>query len=248
MNILGFVTDEYEREARLAPALFILLPAIFVAGILVPSLRVDSAWIVGSLALCGGLAVLRTVIRDRGKAIEKRLWSEWGGMPSVARLRHRDEIFPAEETAAFHAIATRKMGDLTMPTVAEEAADPEAADRVYARVSNWVLDNTRNKEKYALVVKHNIGYGFRRNMLGGKPIALAIDLVIIATCAVWMAISVGLFRREFSVDAIIWQQIAVLGVALVHFLLLAIIIKNSWVRAAADAFSVQLIRSLNTFT
>ena len=58
------------------------------------------------------------------------------------------------------------------PTQEEECKDPESADEYYAACVSELRRLTRDKEKFPLVHKRLVDYGFRRNMLGLKWIGI----------------------------------------------------------------------------
>lgn len=246
MNLLGFVSDPYEREARLIPALFACLPLIVLCGLFAPALRNESAWLLAVLVGCGGFALMRAIIRDRGKAVERTLWNDWGGMPSIARLRHRDQVFAPAETKSFHTKAASKIDGLTVPSADDEAANPAAADEAYAQMSRWILLNTRSAKDYPLILKHNIGYGFRRNLYGAKSVIIVLDLALILGASIWIAVEVGLLARSINVSALDWRHVAVLVLPAFHMMIVIFVITKAWVKQAADAFSEQLIGAFHT--
>ena len=246
MNLFGFVSDAYEREARLIPALFACLPLIILCGLLAPSLRTDAAWLLAVLAGGGGFAMMRAIIRDRGKSVEPKLWEQWGGMPSLARLRHRDPVFAPAETVSFHAKAVAKISGLTAPTPSDEAADPEAADVKYRQMSRWILSNTRSAKDHPLILKHNIGYGFRRNIYGAKPVILLLDAVLIIAAIAWILFAAGVPRVTFDLHSLDWRHAAALIVPALHMIFVSLVATKAWVKQAADAFSEQLIGAFHT--
>ena len=63
-----------------------------------------------------------------------------------------------------------------MSTKEEEAADPTAADGLYQSAIDWLLEQTRDTRKFGMLLNENIDYGFRRNLLGLKPIALVVSI------------------------------------------------------------------------
>ena len=246
MNLFGFVSDAYEREARLIPALFACLPLIVLCGLLAPSLRTEAAWLLAVFAGGGGFAMMRAIIRDRGKSVEPKLWKQWGGMPSLARLRHRDPVFAPAETVSFHAKAVAKISGLTAPTPADEAADPEAADEKYRQMSRWILSSTRSAKDYPLILKHNIGYGFRRNIYGAKPIILWLDAVLILAAFVWIGFVAGGPELSFNIQALNWKHAIALIVPALHMIVGSLIVTKAWVKHSADSFSEQLIGAFHT--
>jgi hypothetical protein len=59
-----------------------------------------------------------------------------------------------------------------MPTAAEEAANPEAADDAYIGATKRLRELTRGDKN--LLLKENIAYGFHRNMLAMRPTGVTV--------------------------------------------------------------------------
>lgn len=246
MNLLDFVSDTYEREARLVPALFVALPVLILCLLFIPGLKSEHSLLIALLAGGGGFALCRSVIRDRGKSIESDLWAEWGGMPSLARLRYRDEVFSDAETEWFHTKVAAHIEGLVSPKQEDEELDPDGTDAIYRQMSGWILANTRSIEKYPLVTKHNIGYGFRRNLLGGKPLAIGLDFCLIFLAICWIILEAGGLQRQVDLSALHWQHWLALGAPVLHLSIYSLVVTKAWVKQAADAFALQLIGSLRS--
>ena len=167
------ITDPYERQARLFPALLALLPLFIAVGSIYGPRLSALTNLVTVVIACGGLYLLAQVSRDRGKALEGKLFAEWGGKPSTQLLRHRDPSIETTTKARYHTFLSRKLGQ-ALPDSSQEAHDPKAADDVYQSCVRWLLNHTTDHERFRLLFKENISYGFRRNALGLKPIALLI--------------------------------------------------------------------------
>ena len=88
-------------------------------------------------------------------------------MRATILLRHRDNFFDSETKKRYHLDAQLRLG-MTMPTEAQEAADPKKADDAYGAVARRLRELTRTDK--GLLFKENTAYGFHRNMLGIKPI------------------------------------------------------------------------------
>jgi hypothetical protein len=247
MSLSSLISDPYEREARLAPALIVVMPIAAVVGLLFPEFRVSSGWLIGLLVSCGMLALFRSFIRDQAKKLELQMWDEWGGMPSVARLRHRDRYFDVVEKQSIRNNVALLVPDIQFPSEQEEKVNPQAADLVYRRASNWVLDNTRDTKEFPLVFKENINYGFRRNLLGGKGLALFLDFCLACfwVAVLWMR-HIG--EQDFaagigSVQSTEWLALVFMGA---HALFFATQVNKDWVKVSADNFSMQLLRATNS--
>src|SRR5260370_1731120 len=85
----AILPDRYSRNARLYPALLVILPVGICAVLLA---KAELSWIntlYASLAAIGGTYLFAQLARDPGKNREKQLFAKWGGMPSVTILRHQ---------------------------------------------------------------------------------------------------------------------------------------------------------------
>jgi len=164
LSALTKLFDSYNRVARLYPALLALAPILCSAIVVFPSLVAN---IPRSTAAAFGLSCLAyflaSLARSRGKMIEERLLANWGGWPTTVMLRHRDNRIDPVTKARYHAALAALCPDLTMPSAADERSAPPVADE-------------RGPE-YPMLHRENASYGFRRNMLGLKPIALAVAAI-----------------------------------------------------------------------
>lgn len=84
MDWSKYITDPYERKARLFPALLTISPLIASATAVFAAyhslLESTGFATIGS----AGAFVLAQMGRDFGKRDEKKLWESWGGKPSMA--------------------------------------------------------------------------------------------------------------------------------------------------------------------
>lgn len=173
-KILDLVTDPYERKARATPALLTILPVVVPLVCQFGSKNPILTAIVGLFGTCGAIYAGASIARGRGKLLETELVKEWGGLPTTIILRHRDSHYDAETKRRYHLDCLQRLG-MRMPTAEEEAADPTAADQIYAGVTRKLREATRADK--GLLFKDNIAYGFHRNMLGLKPIGILASIV-----------------------------------------------------------------------
>jgi hypothetical protein len=94
-------------------------------------------------------------------------------MPTTIVLRHRDTFFDAVTKRRYHE-AFEKLVGIVMPTAAEEASDPSAADAAYIATARKLRELTRRDKD--LLLRENIAYGFHRNMLGMKPVGILTSI------------------------------------------------------------------------
>jgi hypothetical protein len=169
--------DRYSRNARLKPALFVLLPLFVTIAIWLPRVWTLLGGLTTLLAACGSTVFLSEVARYFGRGVEKKMIAAKGGKFTTIFLRHRDDTISSATKRNYHALLKRK-AKRGMPTQASEEADPLGADDLYQGGVDWLLEATRSEKKFPLVRSESIYYGFRRNLLGLKGIAL----LLLATC------------------------------------------------------------------
>jgi len=176
-ELVAKVTDPYERQARLYPALLALLPLLAMVMLLYSPKASALTTIMTIAVSCGGLYLMTNLCRELGKRLEENLFLEWGGKPTTQLLRHRDHTIEAVTKRRYHLFLAAKINEV-FPDKDQEAKNPNAADEVYQSGVRWLLNHTRpdDNKKFDFLFKENIAYGFRRNALGMKPIGLILSV------------------------------------------------------------------------
>lgn len=240
LTIRELVTDPYNRKARLQPVLFGLLPGFIAVMTSIPNLESSLPVFVGLVVCCGGATWLTQIGRDRGKALEPALFAAWGGKPSVAILRHRDTRLAEPTKKRYRAFLQRRVPGLTLASLEEEDRSPIEADSGYESATNWLLAQTRDRERFRLIFEENMNYGFRRNTWALKPYVFAVDGITVGGMVALLVrfVSEGTATEPGTVDSTV---LAALVVALVHLLVFAFWIEPTWVRVPAEAYAQQLL-------
>src|ERR1019366_4066014 len=240
MSSLKLITDGYDRKARLYPAL-VCLAALVVTGMAIFSAKMAAVQsLAATLVGCGGAFLLSQLARDAGKKGEKGLFERWGGIPSVAICRHRDTRLDAITKARYHKKLATLVKGAKAPSVADEQADPAAADQTYTAWSTYVRMNTRDTKKYSLLFQENVNYGYRRNLWGLRPIGIITSALSATIAAAWC-------YQRFRTTGSINEEIAGAGVlALVLLLLWVFRFSAGWVRIPADAYAERLAEAVDT--
>jgi hypothetical protein len=231
--------DEYTIKARLEPALLVALPLLFATLTLFPEGFTGFSAIASLFVWAGGSVLLSQIGREWGKRKEPDLYQEWGGQPSVRLLRHRDAP-NIHVLARRHAKLEKLLPDLKIPTVEEERADHQHADKIYDACCAFLRAKTRDKKAFFLVFEENINYGFRRNLWGMRPLG------IVASVAGLMVIGLAALiysRGEATIPKVLWLYGAI------NLLLLSawiFIFNKNWVKTAADAYATRLLESTDS--
>ena len=176
-DLVSRVTNPYERTARLYPALLAFLP-LFILIILLygpnATVMTGAVSIAGS---CGALYLATDLCREMGKNLEQKLFRKWDGKPTTQLLRYRDKRIDGVTKHRYHACLAAKINH-PFPDEAEETENAAAADETYQSGVRWLLNNTRpdGTKNFDLIFTENMGYGFRRNALGMKPVGLVVSI------------------------------------------------------------------------
>ena len=132
-----------------------------------------------------------------------------------------------------------------LPNAREEEDDPEDADHRYGEAVAVLRERTRDAKRFRLVFDENAEYGFRRNALGLRSLALIIAGAVFCLSVIFFAASdVSLASRSER-----WATTAVLAVGLLLYWLR--VANEDWVRRSAERYADRLfeaIESLRTST
>ena len=235
--VLKKFTDPYERKARLYPALVAVLPVVVAVALHTDWLTLDVSNAVYVAIIAGILFWLAGKARDLGKAVEKRLVAQWGGMPSVTLLRHRDQRLDRYTKQRYHQAAEHLAG-IPMPSTSDEERDPVDADERYRAVTSALLSRTRDTTEYALLFKENINYGFWRNLRGLKPLALALAFLLVAL-GVWHDFAL---IRSFNLPD--GPELVAVGIGAVALVAWGLTITDDAVHRAAESYALRLLEAL----
>ena len=241
--------DNYGRVARLYPALLALAPAIWTLTALTPSsLSNKSVQLLGSAGLLlGAYTLLVNVARSRGKAFETKLLSTSGGWRTTALLRHSDGTFDSFTKARYHSQLQTLCRDVSLPTPAEETLNPQDADSRYRSVTLRLIE-LRREPKFKMLHRENAQYGFRRNLLGLKRIALivvALALVYASALLLHGLPQGSTYADKLFADAEARPTLYVVLVAdVIDVLVWLILVRPGFVIQSATEYAIALFRTL----
>ena len=182
---VSYRLDRYSSQAEALPTLLAIAPvAFFIAVVLPEGMSLKGIFLKASpfLTLAAFYFVASQIGADFGKRQERRLWAAWGGPPTTRFLRHNNPEYNKVTRRNVHEILA-KLG-FSVPTPQEETQGPQDADERYAACVAELRRLTRDKEKFPLVYKRLIDYGFRRNLLGLKWMGLVTAATVSILCVV----------------------------------------------------------------
>jgi hypothetical protein len=226
--------DPYTLRARLLPALLTELPIALSLVARFPDRLKTLGITLGISCLFGATILLSQAARDCGKRQKAGLFKAWGGTPTVALLRHRDNHLNPETKDRYHRQLQRIISGLTLPTGESEAADPVAADLTYASYSDFLRERTCDTETFGLLLSENVNYGTRRNILGLKPCAILLAVFGVVACA------------AATLHAYLIQTAPVIPVVSVVVTILCLVwwsfrVNKPWVKTTAFAYAERLL-------
>lgn len=237
VKILDLVKDKYDREARLAPALMVLLPPILLVLVWFPGLRTPAAGLLTLLVAFGILVLLPQVGRDRGKRIEPKLFDAAGGKPSIALLRHRDGRLSGLQRQRYHEYLAQAVG-VPAPTATEESADPDKADEWYELAAGWLIARTRDTKEFGLLFQENVNYGFRRNLYALKGPAQVVGLITILA-----SLGYGGWQYYEAAETPGAEVIAAVVLVLAYLFFFTVWVTGEWVRIPSEGYARRLLEA-----
>lgn len=237
--------DVYGRNARLYPAVLLMVPLVALPGVLNGVERLSSGIAMGivSVALLYGLTHW---IRTLGKRAELRLVAKWGGLPTTRWLLWHDHTLDSTTKRRYHNYL--RASGLEMPTIQEERADAAGSRERLASAVTW-LRNNRRGEPHKILHGENAAYGFRRNLYGAKPVGVAISLTA-AGISGW-----AVFVAAMQIPAPTFVEILVsiplearigLVVSLASLFAWVFVVTQNWVLEAAELYAKALLETCDT--
>lgn len=233
--------DAYTLRARLFPAIVAAAPALAALALLISWKSFGLSNLIATLGILVLLFAIADFSRSRGRAIEGKLYAGHGGMPSITMFRRNDATLDAGSKDRYREFLAEKLG-IAAPTAQEEDTDQGAADAFYSQCGNWLRQNTRDTKKFPILFSENVTYGFRRNLLGVKMLALCLNVIVVALCAFI------LWRTSWAIDTPVGNKTTVvLIVAAAHAAYILLAVSRTAVWDASMAYGRELILSTESF-
>jgi hypothetical protein len=227
---------KYSLVARTYPIMILLIPLVITGSYL--SVNFDNYYhFFTSIGLLGALSFLLTQLgRDFGKKKEHALWKSWGGMPTIQILRFNNDFLDDLTKKRYHLRLNELCPVEHIPTKELEQINPSEIDKIYSTWTKFMISNTRDTNKYRLLYKENINYGFRRNLWGLKKIAICLILINICIITLFSGSKLG-FNFFFQ-----WtnEYFISLGLLLVILIFWILIVTKDWIKRVAFSYAERL--------
>lgn len=233
--------DAYSLRARLFPAIIAAAPSLAALTLLISWKTFGLSNAIATLGIVVLLFAIADFSRARGRAVEGKLYAQHNGMPSITMFRRNDQTIDAGSKDRYREFLTGKLG-VAAPSPEEESANQDAADAFYGQCGVWLRQNTRDTKKFPILFGENVTYGFRRNLLGVKALALWLNAIVVAVCAFI------LWRMSWDIDTPLGSKTTVvLVVAAAHAAYMLLAVSRNAVWDASRAYGRELILSCESF-
>jgi len=238
-DVMGLFLDVYTRRARLYPALLVVLPIAMPLVAWFPPPKVGWGALLGIAVWSGGAMLVTQISRVWGKAVERDLFEAWGGIPTTVLLSHRGNANTVL-LAQRHRKLRQLLPDVVLPTHAEECTAPLAAAQAYDACVTWLRSKTRDHSAFPLLFEENCNYGFRRNLVGLKPLGITVSGISLLACL--LTVCIDIVR-----DSVPISPVLVVGLVLSLAFLLAWLLwlRDAWVKPTAYAYAEQLLATID---
>jgi len=178
--------DKYFLTARVFPILIFIAPFVAIAYF-VFGFMPDYKLALSSVLMIALVYLIALYNREWGKILESRLFTKWGGKPTSILLRDSDDTIINTEKENIKLTLSEYTG-YTIPSLEEENNSTEKTDEIYELYCKYLRNETRDKNKFPVIFDELINYGFTRNLLVLKKLAIIL-LLIIASLLVFYAYS-----------------------------------------------------------
>ena len=221
--------DEYTWKARFFPCIISVLPLFVLAFFLSGDVELKNlAEFLCSLKFYGGITLsvvalyfYAQIIRFVSKLLEASYFTKAKGFPTTYLMSYADDTYSESYKDKYRKIVKQDFG-IELLNKNSEASDVKEAKKRLDEVTKHVI--LKIKEGH-LVLKHNIWYGFVRNLIGG-----AIFSVIF--CLMDILIGAAIVKSS---------RLVVISVVLLIPYVLLLAFWKPLLRQNAEAYAKQLI-------
>ncbi|MCL1825999.1 MAG: hypothetical protein FWG26_08720 [Betaproteobacteria bacterium] len=239
--MLESILNPYDRKARLYPALLAIAVPVIAALIITPAYS-DQIVNLASIAVAlGFLMLLSSLGRERGRRIEPCLFKKWGGTPTTQLLLRSTSSLDNLTLERYRQFLETRISGLRFLDAEVESANLKSAVEVCESSVKWLREKTRDTKMFPLIFSENTNYGFRRNLLGVKPIALVLSIVSLLAVSCYAWIGSGGDVLKVSVQS--WLAGAVSFVGLFFWIF---VVTPGFVRTTAFAYATALLAACDS--
>ena len=170
--------DKYIWQARVLPAVALMLPALIEINVLAGLWDTKDIWptVIANIVISLVIVLFANWCRYLGKRKESVFFKRWGGAATTRFLRCSNTEYNRYNKARVKEYWGRMVKYVPIPSDEEEALNPKAADEAYEAFVSKLRADTRSPKLYPLLQSENRNYGMWRNLCGVKPISIWLCL------------------------------------------------------------------------
>lgn len=228
-----FGMDRYDRIARLSPALLTLLPALLFVFVWFPAVWTQLGAIAAFVVTCGVLFALTRLARKSGQSVERKLGNRVGRLHTASLLSLADDRLPKTMKTRCRSYI-EKHSNIVLPSLVDETHDPRNAQDDRLLAIRWLLEHTRPQAEASLLLNENISYGFVRNLLGLKPLGIAV------TSSVTLGSAYFLYELEVGSTAFVLGAL-LCGAAFTGLLMWVFLVTTGSVTNASQMYAEKIL-------
>lgn len=239
--MIGSILDPYDRKARLYPSLLVMLVPMASLTLVAPVFSSQLFGLSSLVIAMGGLMLLSSLGREWGKRKEPELFKSWGGAPTTLMLLRETTQLDHITLERYRKVLEGKVPGLQFTDSTSEVSDQAKAAVICESSVRWLREATRDTKKFALIFAENTNYGFRRNLLGVKPLALVICILTLAVTALhaWLSTAGNLS----AITAQSWCSAVVSSIGLVIW---GAVVNADFVKTTAFAYATALLAACDS--
>lgn len=177
---LDNLIDLYDLKARVSPALLVLFPTICTMWLWFPKVHTWLDALSGSVFVYLLAWFLGRIARDRGVAVQNKIFSDAGGNLTALMLRNSDKTLNPLDKERYRKLLEETIGQFKFPSSDEDESTTDAMNK-YDMAVNWLRRHTRDTSQFGLLFKENMTYGFHRNLYGMKLFGIGFSMLNLIT-------------------------------------------------------------------
>ena len=161
----------YNVRARIYVGLIILAPFLFHGYLLIPEIQSISATFIITLITFSLCSLIIVLSRMYGSKALKKCYPN--GLPAqIFLLPENNYIDPITKKRYYSFFETH------IPEFNVTKTGNEMTNQIQSAVS-WLIAQTRDETEFPLIAEENINLGFAYNLLGLKPLAISLYIILL---------------------------------------------------------------------
>ena len=231
----------YGRKTQIKPAQLTLVPVLVTVAAWAPAGSRLTVAVVGLIVVLGVATLMAPVVRSLGRRVERQLHARWGGDPASCWMLRSDRNLDEPTKARYRACLEQRIDGWVAPSQVDEETDCEGARSKYDTAVRWLRERTRDREQFGGVFQASVSYGLRRNAYGVRWVGRTL-----ASLAVIVNLGALYYTTRIESDPISIVSIAPLLISMIWTGGWLKVVRERWVRDAADAYARALLATCDS--